>query len=81
MKKIHLWPFRNLTPNDYSIGDHVIVLWNSYKYPGLIISEFEEGAMVSFMKKSKGFWRWPATKDEQLYRWEDVIKKIGIPNL
>jgi hypothetical protein len=67
------------TLNDYLIGDHVIVLWNSVKYPGIIISESEEGAMVSCMKKIKGFWRWPAIKDEQLYRWEDVIKKIGIP--
>lgn len=31
------------------------------------------------MKKGKKFWRWPVVKDEQLYRWEDVVKKIEVP--
>lgn len=64
--------------NDYCVGDHVLVKWDSRVYPGKIISQFEEGALVSCMKRGK-FWRWPAIKDEQLYRWEAVIKKINVP--
>lgn len=70
---------RDKRSEDYTVGDYVIVLWNSVAYPGQIISECAEGAMVSCMKKGKKFWRWPVVKDEQLYRWEDVVKKIEVP--
>ncbi|CAH1980311.1 unnamed protein product [Acanthoscelides obtectus] len=62
----------------YCINDHVLVKWNSRVYPGKIISISAEGALISCMKKGK-FWRWPNIKDEQLYAWESVITKIGVP--
>lgn len=61
-------------------GDHVLVTWNSQKYPGQITALVsEEGALVSCMKRGKLFWRWPVIKDEQLYSWKDIICKINIP--
>lgn len=63
---------------NYCVGDHVLVKWESHVYPGKIISMSEEGALVSCMKRGK-FWKWPAIIDEQLYRWEEVIKKINVP--
>lgn len=61
-------------------GDHVLVTWNSQKYPGQITALVsEEGALVSCMKRGKLFWRWPVIKDEQLYSLKDIICKINIP--
>jgi hypothetical protein len=31
------------------------------------------------MKKGKSYWRWPAIKDEQLYKWTDIVGKIETP--
>lgn len=64
--------------SNYCIDDHVLVKWDSLIYPGKIISMSAEGALISCMKKGK-FWKWPSIKDEQLYTWESVIKKIGVP--
>lgn len=63
------------------IGDYVLVKWGKSIYPGEVLSVFEDGLMVRCMKRGLKFWKWPAIKDEQLYRWEDVIKKIKIPKL
>lgn len=62
-------------------GDHVLIKWGNAKYPGEVLSVFEDGLMVRCMKQSVKFWRWPNIKDEQLYRWEDVIQKIKMPKL
>ncbi|CAG9788237.1 unnamed protein product [Diatraea saccharalis] len=58
-------------------GDHVIVQWNQHFYPGEVISLSEEAVLVRCMKKGKEFWRWPVIKDEQLYRHENIVQKIG----
>ncbi|CAG9796386.1 unnamed protein product [Diatraea saccharalis] len=62
-------------------GDHVLIKWGNAKYPGEVLSVFEDGLMVRCMKQGVKFWRWPNIKDEQLYRWEDVIQKIKMPKL
>ncbi|CAG4963781.1 unnamed protein product [Parnassius apollo] len=62
-----------------SANDYVIVIWNERKYPGQIVSVTEEGALVSCLKKSKEFWRWPVIKDLQLYSWDSVVCQIAIP--
>ncbi|KAL4720760.1 hypothetical protein ACJJTC_007605 [Scirpophaga incertulas] len=63
------------------IGDHVLVKWGKASYPGEVLSVFEDGLMVRCMKRGLKFWKWPTIKDEQLYRWEDVIQKIKMPKL
>lgn len=65
--------------HDYSIEDYVIVRWDSHNYPGQITSQNAEGAIVNSMKKGKYYWRWPLIRDEQLYSWENVVQRIGIP--
>ena len=65
--------------NILSVDDYVIVRWNDRMYPGKIISMSEEGILVSCMKKTKEFWRWPVIQDVQLYSWENVICQIAIP--
>lgn len=64
-----------------TIGDHVLIKWGMAKYPGEVLSVFEDGLMVRCMKQGSKFWRWPNIKDEQLYSWEDVIQKIKTPKL
>lgn len=59
--------------------DHVLVRWGTHIYPGKVLSTCDEGLMVEVMKKGAKFWRWPAIRDEQLYRWEDLIQKINVP--
>lgn len=63
----------------YNIGDHVIVRWDSRIYPGEIIAHSEEGATVSCMKRGIKFWKWPKIKDEEFYRWHNIISKINAP--
>ncbi|CAG5058951.1 unnamed protein product [Parnassius apollo] len=62
-----------------SANDYVIVIWNERKYPEQIVSVTEEGALVSCLKKSKEFWRWPVIKDLQLYSWDSIVCQIAIP--
>ncbi|CAG4966330.1 unnamed protein product [Parnassius apollo] len=62
-----------------SANDYVIVIWNERKYPGQIVSVTEDGALVSCLKKSKEFWRWPVIKDLQLYSWDSIVCQIAIP--
>ncbi|CAH0554936.1 unnamed protein product [Brassicogethes aeneus] len=62
-----------------TIGDHFLIKWGTSKYPGEVLSVFEDGLMVRCMKQGVKFWRWPYIKDEQLYKWEDVIQKIKPP--
>lgn len=69
----------SLKVNDYDIGDYVLVKWNSIIYPGQITSLNEEGVLVNCMKKGKTYWRWPSFKDEQLYSWNYILKKISVP--
>ncbi|CAB3221328.1 unnamed protein product [Arctia plantaginis] len=64
-----------------TIGDYVLMKWGTAKYPGEVLSVFEDGLMVRCMKQGLKFWRWPNIKDEQLYSWEDVIQKIKTPKL
>lgn len=60
-------------------GDHVLVTWGSQKYPGQVVSTSEEAVLVNCMKKGKMFWRWPMIRDEQLYSWDQLVCKIGVP--
>lgn len=39
----------------------------------------KEGVLVNCMKKGKTYWRWPSFKDEQLYSWNYILKKISVP--
>ena len=61
------------------VGDYVLITWNSRKYPGQVLSISEEGAFITCMKRGKTYWRWPTIKDEQLYSWEYIVRKIGPP--
>lgn len=64
---------------DLVVNDHVLVTWNSRKYPGQVLSVSEEGAFITCMKRDKTYWRWPAIKDEQLYSWDHIVRKINPP--
>ncbi|CAK1594188.1 unnamed protein product [Parnassius mnemosyne] len=66
---------------DVVVGNHVLVTWNSRKYPGKVLAVSEEGAFITCMKKGKMYWRWPTIKDEQLYGWDHILCKIGPPKL
>lgn len=74
-------PVLACSANNIVTGDHVLVTWNSRKYPGQILSTNQEGAFVSCLKRGKSFWRWPMIKDEQLYSWDRVVCKIKDPKL
>lgn len=70
---------KQLLKNRLNINDYVVITWNERFYPGQIISMSQEGLLVSCMKKSNSFWRWPAIKDIELYSWDKVVCQIGIP--
>lgn len=61
------------------VGEHVIVLYDSQVYPGVITSVELDGALISAMKKSLKFWKWPEKPDEIWYEWDNVIGSINPP--
>ena len=52
----------------------VIVQYEGQQFPGKVTSVESEGAVVSVLTKCKRKgWKWPQTKDEMLYEWDDII--------
>lgn len=70
-----------IQPTKKMVGEYVIFKYDEELYPGIIESVCEEGALISAMKKSLKLWKWPKTKDELLYPWDDILGCIKPPKL
>ena len=56
-------------------GEFVIVQYEGQKFPGKVTSVMSEGAVVSTLTKCKRIgWKFPQTKDEMLYEWDDIVQ-------
>lgn len=70
-----------IKPEDFSVDNFVIVVYNRQKYPGKMLNISENGPTVECMEKKLKFWRWPEKQDCLTYDWEDVWMKIAPPKI
>ncbi|PSN31896.1 hypothetical protein C0J52_21201 [Blattella germanica] len=64
---------------DKVIGSHVIVTYEGKYYPGIITGISKNGTLINVMEQTGKHWRWPAEKDEILYRNKEIVCKINAP--
>lgn len=70
-----------IKPEDISVDNFVIVVYNRQKYPGQILNISENGPTVECIEKKLKFWRWPEKQYCLTYDWEDVWMKIAPPKI
>lgn len=70
-----------LNPEEISVDQFVIILFNDEKYPGRVLKITKEGPVVDCMEKKLLCWKWPPKKDTGLYEWKNVLRKIHPPKL
>lgn len=64
------------------ISDWVVVVYDDEHFPGEITSVADDDSgdvRVNVMHKAGAYWKWPCTKDNILYKMENIIKKISPP--
>lgn len=62
-------------------GNFVVVIWNGKRFPGLVMSKLETGAIVDCMQPTPRYWKWPTEKDMLFYKWSDIVQVIKPPKL
>lgn len=67
--------------NSVKEGKFVVIVWEGKKFPGLVMSVTETGAIVDCMEPTKKAWKWPKDKDMLFYKWCDILKIIEPPTL
>ena len=68
-------------PEDFSIGNWVVVNYNGEEFPGEITSCGSEIEVSVMHKSGNKFWKWPKTIDKIVYERKDVVRKINPPKV
>ena len=64
------------------IGVWVVVNYEGQKYPGEITETTNSAVKVSVMHPGiREHWKWPNPKDEIYYKFKDIVKNIGPPEV
>ena len=68
-------------PEDFSIGNWVVVNYNGEEFSGEITSCGSEIEVSVMHKSGNKFWKWPKTIDKIFYERKDVVRKINPPKV
>ena len=68
-------------PEDFSIGNWVVVNYNGEEFPGEITSCGSEIEVSVMHKSGNKFWKWPKTIDKIFYERKNVVRKINPPKV
>ena len=72
---------KNLDRKKFSIGDWVLVKYDSTNYPGEILQIINNEFQVNVMNKRGKFWRWPQKEDKIFNTSNNIVKCIESPQV